>query len=47
MKRLGILQDDEQPSDDHMLRYFSMFRGPLTTVVVKALAALGGLEDPA
>jgi hypothetical protein len=45
MRRLGIMQDDEQPSDDLLLRYFALFRGPLTTLVVKALTALCGLED--
>jgi hypothetical protein len=39
------MQDDEQPSDDLLLRYFALFRVPLTTLVVKALTALYGLED--
>jgi len=47
MKHLGIVQDDGQSSDDLLLRYFSLFRGPLTAMVIKALTALCGLEDSA
>jgi len=47
MKRLGIL-DDEGPSHNHMLlHYFSLFKGPLTDAVVKALTALCGLDTAA
>lgn len=46
MKRLGIMQQEEgEPLDDLLLRYFALFRGPLTAMVVKALTALCGLED--
>lgn len=45
MKRLGILQDEGQSSDDLLLSYFALFRGPLTTMVIKALTALCGLEN--
>lgn len=47
MKRLGILQDSGQPSDDMLLLYFSLFEGPLSTMVIKALTALCGLGDAA
>ena len=47
MKRLGVLQEEEEPSDDLLLRYFALFRGPLSAMVIKALTALCGLDDSA
>lgn len=47
MKRLGITQEEEQPNDDTLLRYFNLFRGPLTDLVLRALVALSGLDGSA
>jgi hypothetical protein len=47
MKRLGILEEEGLNSDDLLLRYFSLFKGPLTDAVIKALTALCGLDDAA
>ena len=43
MKRLGILDEEGLSHDDMLLRYFSLFKGPLTDAAVKALTALCGL----
>ena len=46
MKRLGI--DVEGLShDEALLRYFSLFKGPLTDDAVKALMTLCGLDAAA
>ena len=47
MKRLGILGDEGLSHDDMLLRYFSLFKGPLTAAAVKALTALCGLDTTA
>ena len=47
MKRLGILGDEGLSHDDMLLRYFSLFKGPLTDAVVKGLTALCGLDAAA
>ena len=47
MKRLGILDDEGLSHDDLLLRYFSLFKGPLTDDVVKARTALCGLNAAA
>jgi len=44
MKRLGILDNEGLSHDDLLPRYFSLFKGPLTDVVMKALTALCGLD---
>ena len=44
MKRLGILDDEGLSHDDMLLCYFSLFKGPLTDAVVKALTAMCGLD---
>jgi len=44
MKRLGILDDEGLSPDDQLLHYFSLFQGPLTEDVVKALTALSGIN---
>lgn len=45
MKKLGIPEEDELSPDDRFLRYFGLFRGPLTDDSVKAMTALCGLVD--
>ena len=47
MKRLGILDNEGLSHDDLLLRYFYLFKGPLTDAVVKALTALCGLDAAA
>jgi len=47
MKRLGILDMEGLSHDDAMLRYFSLFKGPLTDDTVKAMRALCGLDAEA
>ena len=47
MKRLAILDMEGLSHDDVMLRYFSLFKGPLTAAAVKALTALCGLDAAA
>jgi hypothetical protein len=47
MKKLGILEEEGLTSDDQPLRYFSLFKGPLTDIVVKALTTLCGLDGAA
>ena len=44
MKRLGILDVEGLSHDEALLRYFSLFKGPLTDDAVKALTALCGLD---
>lgn len=47
MKRLGILEEEGLNNDALLLRYFSLFRGPLRDAAVKALTALCGLDTAA
>ena len=47
MKRLGILDEEGLSHDEVLLRYFSLFKGPLTDAAVKALTALCGLNAAA
>ena len=47
MKRLGILDVQGLNHDEAMLRYFNLFKGPLTDDTVKALTALCGLDAAA
>ena len=47
MKRLAILDMEGLSHDDVMLRYFSLFKGPLTDDTVKAMTALCGLDTEA
>ncbi|XP_066365462.1 uncharacterized protein [Miscanthus floridulus] len=47
MKRLGILDMEGLSHDDALLRYFSLFKGPLTDDTVKVLTALCGLHAAA
>ena len=47
MKRLGILDDEGLSHDDLLLRYFSLFKGPLTEDTMKAMTALCGLDAEA
>ena len=47
MKRLGILDVEGLSHDEVLLRYFSLFKGPLTDDAVKALTALCGLDAAA
>jgi hypothetical protein len=47
MNKLGILDREDVSSDDLLLRYFSLFKGPLTDAVVMALTALCGLDAAA
>lgn len=47
MKRLGVLEDEGSTSDDMLLRYVGLFRGPLSDDVIKAMAALCGLDNAA
>jgi len=45
VKWLGILEEEGLTSDDLFLRYSAFSRGPLNSMVVKALMALCGLDD--
>jgi hypothetical protein len=47
IKKLGILDGEDISSDDLLLRYFSLFKGPLTDAVVRELTALCGLDATA
>ena len=47
MKMLGILDEEGLSHGDMLFRYFSLFKGPLTDAVVKALTALCGLDAAA
>jgi hypothetical protein len=47
MKKLGIRDGEDISSDDQLLHYFSLFRGPLMDVVVRALTTLCGLDAAA
>ena len=44
MKRLGILDMGGLSHDDALLRYFSLYKGPLNDDAVKAMTALCGLD---
>ena len=44
MKKLGILDVQGLSHDEAMLRYFNLFKGPLTDDAAKALTALCGLD---
>ena len=44
MKRLGVTQEEGQSSKDALLRYINLFKGPLSNLVMKALAELFGLD---
>lgn len=45
MKWLGILEEEGLTLDDLFLHYSAFSRGPLNSMVVKALMALCGLDD--
>jgi len=47
MKKLGILDAQGLSHDEAMLRYFDLFKGPLTDDAAKALTALCGLDAAA
>ena len=47
MKRLGILDVEGLSHDKVLLRYFNLFKGPLTDDAMKALTALCGLDTMA
>ena len=44
MKKLGILDDEGLSPDDQLLHYFSLFQGPLTEDIVKALTTLSSID---
>jgi len=45
MKKLGVPEDDVLSPDDRFLHYFSMYQGPLSGEVIKAMTALCGLDE--
>ena len=47
MKRLGILDREGLTHDNALLRYFSLFKGPLNDDAMKAMTALCGLDAEA
>ena len=47
MKKLGISQDANMTPEENLQHYLSLFKGPLSDMVIKALAALCGLSDDA
>jgi hypothetical protein len=47
MKKLGIPEEEELSPDDRFLRYFGLFKGPLTDDAVKAMTAFCGLDAAA
>jgi hypothetical protein len=44
MKKMGFVGEEGLTADDLLLRYFGLFKGPLTDTTIKALAALCGLD---
>lgn len=44
LKKLGITEEEGLSEDDEFLRYFNLFKGPLTDEVIKAMTALCGLD---
>ena len=44
MKKLGVMQEEEQSQEATLQRYISLFRSPLTDLVIKAIDALCGLD---
>ncbi|KAJ1283335.1 hypothetical protein BS78_03G120600 [Paspalum vaginatum] len=46
MKRLGVLQETEKPSEAALQHLLDLFKGPLTVLVMHALSALCGIQAP-
>lgn len=44
LKKLGFMEEDSRSTDDMLLGYFKLFGGPLSDPIIKALAALCGLD---
>uniref|UniRef100_K3YYW5 Uncharacterized protein n=1 Tax=Setaria italica TaxID=4555 RepID=K3YYW5_SETIT len=44
MKQLGVTQEEGQSSKEALLRYINLFKGPLSDLVMKALAVLSDLN---
>jgi hypothetical protein len=42
---MGIIKEEGLTPDDLLLRYVSLFKGPLINMAVKALAALCSLNN--
>lgn len=47
MKKLGISQEANMSPEENLQHYLSLFKGPLSDIVIKALVALCGLTDDA
>jgi len=48
LKRLAIAQEGGfQDQEELLQRFINMFKGPLSSLVIKALEALSGLDGPA
>jgi hypothetical protein len=45
MKKMGIVEEEGLSAEDLILRYIDLFRGPLTDMTIKAIAALCGLDS--
>jgi len=43
MKKLGVMEEEGDSTDDMLLNYFRLFSGPLSEPVIKAMMALCGL----
>ena len=44
MKKLGVMEEEGDSTDDMLLNYFRLFSGPLSEPVIKAMMALCGLD---
>ena len=47
LKRLAIAQEGGCQDQEELQRFINMFKGPLSSLVIKALEALSGLDGPA
>jgi len=47
MKKLGVMEEEGDSTDDMLLNYFRLFSGPLSEPVIKAMTALCGLDGGA
>jgi hypothetical protein len=47
MKKLGVMEDEGDSTDNMLLNYFRLFSGPLSEPVIKAMMALCGLDGGA
>ncbi|KAL5201915.1 hypothetical protein ABZP36_036269 [Zizania latifolia] len=44
MRKMGILQDKEDPLEKALEKYLDLFKGPLTNATMEAILSLAGLS---